>query len=105
MKNDTSPLEQPAAKPEDSFPVIGKNPAPTIALSNQPLTVQLSHLIKSYRELFSVSQRELAEMTGLTQATIAHLEAGAANPTLATVERLFRTLGLHLKFEARPRQR
>ena len=41
-----------------------------------------------------LTQRELAEASGVRQETISRLERGHANPALGTVERLARALGL-----------
>ena len=52
------------------------------------LEEQLGERIQSARKAFKISQRELAERAGLTQAVISKVEAGTANPTLATIQRV-----------------
>lgn len=55
-----------------------------------------SHLarnIKRLRERRSLTQQELAETSGVPRPTIANLESGSANPTLAVVLRVAETLG------------
>ena len=47
-----------------------------------------------------VTQAELGQTLGVSQAYIAKLESGEANPTLATTGKLFAALGLRLLFEA-----
>lgn len=68
--------------------------------SNGPIrlsTVQIiGHEIRRYREARGLSQRRLAELAGTTQASIAHIEGGQANPTLGLVERLAHALGMDL---------
>lgn len=60
--------------------------------SKHPLTPEhaavrhLGHQIRQHRHAFNISQAELAKQAGTTQAAIARIEAGTANPTLATVE-------------------
>lgn len=55
------------------------------------------------RRLSGLTQRELAARAGTTQALVARIERGRANPTLNTVTRLFEAAGAQLMFEARPR--
>ncbi len=44
--------------------------------------------IQRHRIASGISQRELAERIGTTQAQIARIESGDANPTLATIVRI-----------------
>lgn len=44
-----------------------------------------------------MTQVELAEKAGVTQNTIARLESGTNNPTIATVSRVAAALGKELK--------
>src|SRR5438552_2275173 len=48
----------------------------------------------SYRVEHQLTQTELARMLGMRQPHIARLEAGAHEPSLATLSRLARVLGL-----------
>lgn len=57
---------------------------------------QLGHQIRLHRHTFNISQAELARQAGTTQAAIARIEAGTANPTLATVEAIAAALHRHL---------
>ena len=50
--------------------------------------LQIATQLKSWRELSRLSQAEVAVLTGLTQAGIAKLEAGTANPTIETLDKL-----------------
>lgn len=50
----------------------------------------------------NLTQRELAEITGINQADISKLENGNANPSLKTLERLAAGLGMRLKLEFVP---
>ena len=49
-----------------------------------------------------MTQKELAEKTGITQADISRLENGSANPSLKTLQRLAEGLGMRLKLEFLP---
>ena len=49
-----------------------------------------------------ITQKELAERTGITQADISRIENGTRNPSLAMVKRLAEGLGMRLKIEFVP---
>lgn len=55
------------------------------------------------RKNSGMSQKELSEATGITQADISRLENGSANPSLRTLERLASGMGMRLKVEFVPR--
>lgn len=44
----------------------------------------------------NLTQKQLAEMTGITQADISRLENGESNPSLNTLKRLAEGLGMKL---------
>ena len=48
------------------------------------------------------TQKELSERTGIAQADISKLENGNANPSLKTLKRLAKGLGMRLKVEFMP---
>lgn len=50
----------------------------------------------------NLTQKELAEITGINQADISKLENGNANPSLKTLERLAAGLGMRLRLEFVP---
>ena len=49
-----------------------------------------------------LTQKELSERTGITQADISRIENGTRNPSLAMVKRLAEGLGMRLKLELLP---
>ena len=49
-----------------------------------------------------LTQKELSQITGITQADISKLENGNANPSIKTLERLAAGLGKRLKIELVP---
>ncbi len=51
------------------------------------------------RHQLNLSQRELAEMCGLPQSSVARIESGKTTPNLTTLLIIFRELGLNLVAE------
>ena len=51
-------------------------------------------LIKDARKKAGLTQGELSERTGVTQAHISNIEKGRANPTFKTIEKLASVLDL-----------
>ena len=51
------------------------------------------------RENTNITQKELAEQTGIYQADISKLERGLGNPSLSTLKRLADGLGMELKID------
>lgn len=45
------------------------------------------------------TQKELSELTGITQADISRIENGTRNPSLAMVKRIAAGLGMQLRLE------
>ncbi|MBQ9070818.1 MAG: helix-turn-helix transcriptional regulator [Clostridia bacterium] len=50
----------------------------------------------------SMTQKQLADITGIPQADISRLENGNANPSLKTLQRLANGMGMKLKLEFIP---
>ena len=50
----------------------------------------------------NITQKELSERTGITQADISRIENGTRNPSLSMVKKLSRSLRLPLKLEFAP---
>ena len=53
----------------------------------------------------NLTQKELAERTGINQADISKLENGTRNPSVNLLKRLAEGLGMALKIEFVPKQR
>lgn len=47
----------------------------------------------------NITQKELSEITGITQADISRIENGTRNPSLAMVKRIAAGLGMRVKLE------
>lgn len=63
---------------------------------------QIIRAIIEGREERDLTQKQLAEATGIAQADISRLENGTANPSLRTLKRLAAGLGMTLKVEFVP---
>ena len=61
----------------------------------------LSDVIKERRAKLNLSQADLAEMTGVSLATVKDIERGRGNPSIRTVEKLLEVLGLEIVFRIR----
>jgi transcriptional regulator with XRE-family HTH domain len=59
-------------------------------------------LVREARRRAGLTQRQLAKLAGLSQATIARIESGATQPTLAQVCRLVEACGLELQVRLVP---
>ena len=59
----------------------------------------LAHRLLMSRETANMTQKELAEKTGIYQADISKLERGIGNPSLHTLKRLADGLGMELKVD------
>ncbi len=57
------------------------------------------------RKVSGLTQKDLAERTGIAQADISKLENGNANPSLKTLQRLADGMGMKLKLEFVPANR
>lgn len=66
---------------------------------------QITMAIIEGREEKALTQKQLAEMTGIAQADISRLENGTGNPSLRTLKRLAAGLGMQLKLEFIPQVR
>lgn len=61
----------------------------------------LAYAIQLARQQHSLTQKNLAEITGISQADISKLERGIGNPSISTLERLAKGLGKELVIELR----
>jgi transcriptional regulator with XRE-family HTH domain len=64
---------------------------------DEDLAARLAKNVKQLREARDLTQQQMAKLSGLPRATWAHLESGAANPTLAVIHRAARALGVTLE--------
>jgi uncharacterized protein len=59
--------------------------------------VAASTLLRAARRRANLTQTQLAERAGLSQAEVARLERAGSNPTAATLERVLRATGHRLE--------
>ncbi|MBQ0000967.1 MAG: helix-turn-helix transcriptional regulator [Clostridiales bacterium] len=57
------------------------------------------------RKSMNMTQKDLSEKTGITQADISRIENGTRNPSLQMLKRLAAGMGMQLKLEFIPVQR
>lgn len=56
----------------------------------------IQDLVRRYREVSGLSQRELANKVGVPQSTISRVEIGKGSMTLSTLNRICEVLGLEV---------
>lgn len=67
-----------------------------------PPKLALALQVRWIRHARGLSQRDLAELVGVSQQAIAKLEDPDANPTIETIERTAKALGLELEVSFKP---
>jgi transcriptional regulator with XRE-family HTH domain len=65
-------------------------------------SVNAAVLVRAARRDAALTQAQLAERLGMTQAGVARLERRDANPTVATLDRVLRAAGKRLELDAAP---
>jgi len=61
-------------------------------------------LIRFVREAAALSQRDLADRAGTTQAVVSRIESGEASPSVEMVRRLVNAAGYELRLDCSPRR-
>lgn len=56
------------------------------------------------RKSKNMTQKQLAELTGINQSDISRIEKGTANPSLNTLRRLAKGMGMELQLKFIPKQ-
>ena len=62
-----------------------------------PLNKLIGVLVCGYRVELDMTQKKLAELSGINQGDISRIEDGKGNPTLKKIEKLFNALGKTLE--------
>ncbi|MDO4478299.1 MAG: helix-turn-helix transcriptional regulator [Lachnospiraceae bacterium] len=68
----------------------------------QPERALMQVLIDARKEA-GMTQKELSEITGIAQGDISKIEKGNANPSIRTLQRLAKGMGMTLRLEFVPR--
>ena len=61
----------------------------------------LSSTIKERRAQLNILQTDLAEMAGVSLATVKDIERGKGNPSIQTVEKILAVLGMEVVYQLR----
>lgn len=62
-----------------------------------PTPKQMGRRIKTLREDRDMSRAQLAELAGISREYIRHLEAGRSDPTVGTLQKIAKALGVKLE--------
>lgn len=60
--------------------------------------MSLREVMKERRKVLDLSQNDLAEMAGVSLATVKEIERGKGNPSLSTASRIVDILGLEITY-------
>lgn len=63
--------------------------------------MELKEVMKSRRAFLNLSQQDLAELSGVSLASVKDIERGKGNPSLSTVLRILDVLGMELEYKVR----
>ena len=62
---------------------------------------EFGKIIKQRRDILNITQKNLADVSGVTLRKLSDLENGVANPTLHTLVKLMDALGLFLEIKVK----
>ena len=79
-----------------------KDPAFKIEYDALSAEYQLINAILDARKAANITQKQLAEKTGIAQSDISKIENGNANPSLKTIERIASGMGMTVRVEFVP---
>lgn len=65
-----------------------------VVLMKNESVIRLGKAIKRVREQKKMSQGDICRATGFDRAYMSNIEAGKGNPTLVTIEKIARALGV-----------
>ena len=99
----------PATEPTTMVPhdevlaeLLATNSAFRAEFERAKLASAVALAVFTYRTDRGLSQRALADMLGMRQPQVARMEAGEVNPTMDTLTRLSKALGLHVTIRITP---
>lgn len=68
----------------------------TVRIEPIPVELKVANAVVNARTKAGLSQSELASITGIDQSDISKIERGVANPSINTLNRLAKALGMEL---------
>ncbi|MCR4676296.1 MAG: helix-turn-helix domain-containing protein [Sphaerochaetaceae bacterium] len=71
----------------------------TVGVEYVPLHYASASAVSEARAQYGISQKELAEATGIDQGDISRIERGISNPSVETLERIAKALGKNLEIK------
>ncbi len=71
----------------------------TVRTEYVPLHSSSASAVAEARAKYGMSQKELAEATGIDQGDISRIERGLSNPSVATLERIAKAFGKELEIK------
>lgn len=63
--------------------------------------MELKEIMKQRRDTLCLSQQDLAEIAGISLATVKDIERGKGNPSLATINKILDVLGMEITYRIR----
>lgn len=69
----------------------------TVRIEPIPVALKVADAVVNARAKVGLSQSELASITGIDQSDISKIERGVANPSINTLNRLAKALGMELQ--------
>lgn len=82
--------------------LLASDPAFRLAHEQGRVADELAIAVFTYRHQHGLSQRALAERLGMRQPQVARIESGEVNPTMETLTRLSKALGLRIRIDITP---
>lgn len=79
-----------------------KNPKFREAMESSELEYQIARVIMKARLSRNLTQKQVAELTGINQADVSRVENGNGNPKVSTLYRIARGLKMKVKFDLVP---
>ena len=82
----------------------GSNSEVQAGYAEAKLASELGSKVRAIRLKRGLTQKQLAELAGMTQSAVARFEAGGTTPTLAVLSRLAQALGMSLTVDLKPKK-
>jgi len=64
-------------------------------------STELANIIRKRREELSITQKDLAEMSGVNLRSISNIESGVSNPSLEVLNKIAEILGLEIAIKVK----